>query len=120
MTIRKLPEDNRRLKRLTILIEQSLWYEIRSRYMQYDMIIASIHVSKDLRQARINVFSPTITQIELLKTLHDLRIPVQRMLSTHNLRNTPILSFFWDSKQEFFYKIQKDIPNDNEEPPQSS
>ena len=104
MSIRKLPEENRRLKRLTTLIEQCLWHAIRLRYPQFDMHLASIDITKDLRLARIKVFSLSLSQDVLLKTLHTLRVPIQKLIANHQLRHTPVLQFLWDDESLFFYK----------------
>jgi ribosome-binding factor A len=112
MSIRKLPEDNRRINRLNAMIEQCVWRAVRERYQQFDMHIASIEVTKDLRLAHVRVFSLEQSEQYVLETLHQLRVVIQKHIASHKLRNTPVLMFYWDAKSAFFYKLSQEPPLD--------
>lgn len=104
-TIRKLPDEGRRIKRISGLIERTLWQEIRRSYSLLDMEILSLNPTKDLRQAYISVYSKTLDKEKILEILESIRIAVQKELANHKLRHTPVLRFIWDDEQVFLKRL---------------
>lgn len=107
MTLRKLPTDDRRVRRLAQLISDCLWQEIRSRHIAFDLDILTIKVTKDLRNARLLVSSDTQSREDLMAFLESVRIPTQSRIAQHRLRHTPVLSFLWDEEAIFLHRILK-------------
>lgn len=108
--IRKLPDENRRIKRISSLIQETLWQEIRLSYSLLDMEILSLNPTKDLRQAYVSVYSKTLSKDKLMHILNTIRVPVQKALAAHKLRHTPVLRFVWDEKEIFLRNLLMDDP----------
>lgn len=103
--IRKLPDEKRRLKRISSLIEQSIWTHLRASFSMVDIEILSLNPTKDMRQAYISVYSKTLPKEKTLDILNTIRVPVQNTLATHQLRHTPVLRFIWDDEEVFLKKL---------------
>lgn len=106
MTIRKLPDTKKRLDRVAMLIKNIILEESALQKISFDVL--AVRPSKDLRSAKISVYSEVLSEEELMPKLENIRIIIQKKIAMHGLRHTPVLKFAWDHEDIFLFKLAQE------------